>query len=171
MTRFQTLLTTGTTILVWLTLSPTVSAQVKPYFAFGTGAVYSPFTAEYEAPGFGSLVGNHNNQGFAVTSVTPDPFVLDWESANHIVTAENGDEIYMSGGGQVFLDTADGVNFTAVWLGHFEVTGGTGDFAKASTRPNKPLLVIAVNDPFVFPPSPGDLWTFDWVIAGRIKLR
>ncbi len=149
-------------------------AQVVPYKAFGTGEYYpagssagTPAPGDFFGPGYATHMGKMQFFGNTIPTGDPTTGVLDW-SADIVQVAANGDELWLSGGGQVFLFTDDGVNFTAMWTGLFDVVGGAGRFSEASSP--QPLFVMACNDPFVFPPAPDDAWTFDWIMEGKIDL-
>jgi hypothetical protein len=83
--------------------------------------------------------------------------------------AANGGKIYFSGAGEVDLipQHETFTVFSAVWLGHFKVEGGTGRFVNAGPGP-QPLDVIAINDPFTFADP---VWSFDWELKGKLRLR
>lgn len=144
-------------------------AQVVPFKARGSNSVYYPDTAYTEGTGNGTHLGKFTFSGNAVPFPTNDPLVLNWIALDYAAVAANGDALYMAGGGTVQLIPLGGNLFIAEWSGDFYVTGGSGRFATARSS-SSPLKVVAVNDPFVFPPNPGDIWSYDWTLEGDLDL-
>lgn len=145
------------------------AAQVVPFRASGSNSIYDPFTATTTASGKATHMGKITASGFAVPTPTANPLVLEWTAVGFQFTAANGDQLFFDGSGVVNLIPQGGNQFTAVWTAEFNVSGGTGRFANA-TSTSEPLQVLAINDPFVFPPNPGDIWTYDWSMTGQIDL-
>ncbi|MFG0336032.1 MAG: hypothetical protein ACF8TS_21950 [Maioricimonas sp. JB049] len=151
-------------------------AQVVPFETSTQDAEYFPCTAEYSGTGKATHMGKVSFEGVAIPFPTDDPLTFTWIGLFHEVTAANGDTIVMSGGGTLELIPVDPLDpateFTAVWSGEFEVVGGTGRFAKVSSVPGQPLIVEAINEPFVFPPDCQDdpVWPFSATIEGPIDL-
>ncbi len=162
--------TVFSTVVIAIALITCVSnAQVVPFHAGGSNAVYDPNTAMTIASGNATYMGKIKASGFAVPTPTEDPLVLEWTAVGFQLTAANGDQLFFDGSGVVNLIPQGGDLFTAVWTADFFVVGGTGKFANASST-SEPLQVIAVNDPFLLPPAPGDIWTYAWSMNGKIDL-
>ena len=161
-----------TVILSLAILSATIresQAHTVPYKAKGTG-IYSPVTGNYSGSGDGTPLDEHTFFGNIKISPTANPLVFDFHSTvDQTTIAEDGDEIFFSVSGQVELVPLDSTftTFSAIWTGHFVVTGGTGRFAGAKPA-SQPLEVIAINDPFTFADPQ---WTFSWELAGKIQLN
>jgi hypothetical protein len=140
------------------------------YRTQGTGA-YSPWTGDYGGVGAGTHLGRHTFSGKVAISPTANPLVFDFSifpAAPQETIAANGDTLLFSSTGQVELIPLDETftTFSAVWSGDFVVVGGTGRFANAQPA-DKPLHVVAINDPFTFLDAE---WTFSWELMGRIVL-
>jgi hypothetical protein len=151
------------------TSATTSLAQSVSYHALGTGH-YSPSTGDYGGRGVGTPLGKHTFYGNVVTSPTANPLLFDFYlTVPQETVAANGDTLLFSGAGQVELIPLDskGMIFSAIWTGDFVVVGGTGRFAGAKPA-DKPLRVVAINEPFTFLDSQ---WFFCWSLTGRIVLR
>lgn len=159
------------------------SAQVVPFLSAGSGNEYNPVTAELGGDGITTYMGKTLNFGLAVPfPITDDndpdfnnPLVLGWTGEATIVAA-NGDTIEIAGGGKIFLQPLPSGLFTATWNGDFAVQdidgdgkAGTGRFSNVKAAA-EPLAVTAINDPFNIVVSPGDIWCYDFTIAGEIDL-
>ncbi|QDU39572.1 hypothetical protein Mal4_39170 [Maioricimonas rarisocia] len=164
------------TLCAILVVCQPADAQVVPFETSTEDAAYSPCTAQYTGTGKATHMGKVSFEGIAIPIPTDDPLLFDWIGLSHEVTAANGDTIVMSGGGTLELIPVDPLDpateFTAIWSGTFEVVGGTGRFANVAGVPGEPLIVEAINDPFVFPPDceSDPLWTFSATIEGPIDL-
>ena len=139
--------------------------QVVPFRSTGVDNFYFPVTAEFGGDGITKHMGQSSGWGMAIPESTPDPSVLNWSGWGSFQAA-NGDEIFFEGGGQVFLESADGVLFTASWIGEFNISGGTGRFANVGPG-TAPLSVIAINHPFSLSDP---VWTYDYEISGDMNL-
>ncbi len=141
-------------------------AQIVPFKAFGKQNVYNPATGVYEGTAIASYCGRCQVNGFAIPSPTADPNVLNWTGGGPL-TAADGSQIQLAGGGKVQLIPLGGTLYSAIWFGEFNVVGGTGRFANVGPGP-KPIFVIAVNYPFDIVNSPE--WVFDFTLLGKIDL-
>ena len=164
---------TVTTIVLLISLfaaDKAIQAQTIPYFAVGKNAKYSSQASDnpgdYSGFGIGFPLGIHFFQGNVETFDTDNPLVLTWESTQPQFTFGFLGAIFFDASGSVELMTKDGVNFTAVWNGEFEVVGGTGLFRFVKPA-EEPLQVVAVNNPFQLTDPE---WTFDWRLTGSIRL-
>lgn len=144
----------------------TVDAQVVPFKSVGTNNVYNPTTMVFGGVGHTRHMGKSTGSGVAIPTPTGDPLVLDWTASGEFVAA-NGDKIFFSGGGQVFLNPLGGTMFTATWIGDFNIDGGTGRFANVGAGPD-PLAVTAINHPFDIVND--QEWLYDYVITGKMDL-
>lgn len=145
------------------------TAQVVPFNATGSVGNYSPETGEFTTAGNATHMGAVTGSGVAFTTADLGNGLFIWVCPFHEITAADGSQIFLSGGGLVQFIPLGGSDFTAEWSGEFNVDGGNGRFAKIKPG-NAPLDVTASNDPFVFPPAPGDIWTFSWTLDGTIDL-
>lgn len=153
-------------LVVGVLFSAALHAQVVPFHAEGKNAEYSPISGTYSGSGVGVRLGTCKVEGFAIPTPTSNPLVLDWTGGGP-VTAANGDQIFLTGGGQVQLVPLGGTIFSAVWSGNFNVVGGTGRFASAGPG-TAPISVTAVNSPFDILNDP--VWNFSWSLDGDINL-
>lgn len=170
------------TLLVLFSTS-VCSAQVVPFLSTGSSNEYNPVTAEFGGGGITTHMGKTLNVGLAVPFPILDPndpdfgnpLVLGWTGEATIIAA-NGDTIEIAGGGKIFLQPLPSGLFTATWSGDFSVQdidgdgkAGTGRFATVQAAA-EPLAVTAINDPFNIVVVPGDIWYYDFTIAGEIDL-
>ncbi len=152
--------------VVWA-VAPIGRAQTVPYIDGGSG-VYNPFTAEYATQGRSNF-GRSNGLGTAIPMPTSDPYLSNWVTNGEVSeTFQDGSEIFFIGGGEFRLIPICGMLHTAIWTGEYTVTRGTGRFAGIGPAA-RPLQVIAVNTPFVYPPTPGDTWPFFWTLKGKVR--
>lgn len=165
---------------VFMPLSSLFADRTIPLKVSGVFGEYSPETGDYSNPGVGTPTGRVGNEGTVLLTPTNNPLVLEWVTDGfHVLTDDDGDQIFMSGGGSVELiptGNMDGKNteFTAEWGADFHIEGGNGKYE--GIRPgNKPIAVSAVNDPFFldenFQPLAGDIWTFSSDLEGTFKTR
>jgi len=110
--------------------------------------------------------------GLALPGVEIGPGLFEWSAPNYQFEAANGDTIALTGGGTVqFVPLNPTGLFFAVWSGEFNVITGSGTGRFANVGPGTaPIQIVAVNDPFTFPPTEGDIWTYSWNLDGNIDL-
>lgn len=156
----------------WSITSLECHAQVVPFKASGDQAIYSPLTGETSGPGKATHMGEVFGSGLALPGVEIGPGLFEWSAPNYQFEAANGDQIALSGGGTVqFVPLPTSGIFIAVWFGEFNVIPGAGTGRFAEVAPGTgPIQVVAINDPFTFPPNPGDIWTYNWSLDGDIDL-
>lgn len=144
-------------------------AQVVPFYAEGSDAIYTPDTQETSSFGKARHMGRIFGSGIASPSADLGNGLFEWTASEYQITAANGDQLFFTGGGTVQFIPIQGNTFFAVWSGEFTITGGTGRFSNAGPG-DEPLAVVAINDPFQLQndgtPIPGDTWTYSWTLDG-----
>jgi len=158
-----------TFLMVMVTLAVNAGhswAQVVPFKSTGVNNLYDPVSMVFGGEGQTAHMGRSSGLGIAVPSPTDDPLTLNWSGAGEFEAA-NGDKIFFSGGGQVYLTPLGGTMFTAAWIGEFNIEGGTGRFANVGPG-TAPLSVVAINHPFDIVNDP--IWAYDYEITGDMDL-
>ena len=166
MRSIRLLLVAATFAMAVTTISDTASAQVVAFNSTGFDNEYNPATATFGGTGHTSVMGPTIGAGIAIPEATDDPLVLNWSGGGYFED-RNGDRVYFSGGGKVFLTPLGGTRFTATWKAKFDILGGTGRYENAGPA-NEPLDVTAINQPFDMATDP--LWFYDYKIKGKIDL-
>lgn len=156
----------------WSLASLECQAQIVPFKASGDQAIYSPSTGATSGPGQATHMGKVLGSGLALPGVEIGPGLFEWSAPNYQFEAANGDTIALTGGGTVqFVPLNPTGLFFAVWSGEFNVITGSGTGRFANVGPGTaPIQIVAVNDPFTFPPTEGDIWTYSWNLDGNIDL-
>ena len=153
-------------------LNQTSHAQIVPFRASGSEALYSPDTAITTATGKATHMGKINGSGVAFPTANLGNGLYEWTALDYEITAANGDQIFFHGGGLLQFIPLGGNMFYAVWSGEFYVDGGTGRFSNVGPA-SEPIAVVAINDPFELDangdPIPGDTWTYSWSLDGKIN--
>lgn len=151
-------------------MSAAVHAQIVPFEAQGKDATYNqPFIPD-AGDGSTFAIGRATHMGKIVgTGVAlPTGDGSTWSTVgNYTLKSKNGDCIYMNGGGTIELIPVNGNGvFYAVWIGKFNVVGGTGRFANVGPGTAQ-LDVVAINEPFTFAQP---VWEYSWSVSGNINL-
>ena len=170
--QIQTLLVTIAASLSLMATPQTSSAQIVPFYASGSHAIYSPCDGMTKGFGNTANLGDVILNGMVVPMPSKDPLAFDWLAVNFNLITENGDQIFFVGTGTVEfspLNDRSGMH-TALWTASFIVVGGTGQFSNVGPG-HAPIRVFAVNEPMALPlDCPNDYWSYSWGMEGTIDL-
>ena len=161
-------------ITVGLLIGPATATQADHRVvasAAGTG-IFCPDTGYFFGDGEGTPLGKTYYNG-RVELVPTGELTFDFQNQGRGTDQEvlqesfgaDGSVLYFRFGGTVTLMPLDELgNFTAVWMGKWEIVRGTGRMHRAKGT----LDVTAINDPFnIADPK----WTFSWSWDGIVKVK
>jgi hypothetical protein len=129
-------------------------------------------------PGVGTPTGRVDNAGTVLLTPTNNPLVFEWVTDGfHVLTDDDGDQIFMSGGGSVELiptGNMDGnhTEFTAEWSADFHIQGGNGKYEGIPPE-NRPIAVETnAEEPVLEVVSKPNVATVvSTVFATKVRLR
>jgi hypothetical protein len=149
-----------------------VSADDKVHAVAAGNGIYTPATGYFFGEGDGTPLGQAYYNGSMETQQT-GPLTFDFQNtgrgtANEILQetyAEDGSALYFRFSGTATLEPINKMgDFTATWIGVWEIVRGTGRMRNAKGN----LNVTAVNEPFnIADPN----WAFTWSWEGDLKIK
>jgi len=156
-----------------LSVSHTTFAQSVPFKGSSDNkeySEYSPASGDYTGVGNGTHLGKHRIEGNDVPVSYYPPaegvYLAATFKGTQVSIAANGDRLEAKLSGEVVLVYVDEEKtmVEGKWYPIFEITGGTGRFAKASGK----FEGVAINSPF--DPNLPNPWLFSWTMEGKINL-
>lgn len=131
----RTFLSMSVAMLMLLLAGP-ATAQIVPFYAAGNDAIYTPDDGLTSSGGRGRHFGKLFGSGRAVPIADLGNGLFEWVALDYQLTAANGSQMFLDGGGFVQFIPIGGGQFIAEWTGEFNVLGGTGRFSNSG--PGRP---------------------------------